>query len=138
VLKNAARAGMRVGVVSNNSAPAINAYLDMHGLSAYVSTVSGRIPGHPELMKPNPHLVVHASQLLGAPANRCVLVGDSATDAEAARAARARSVGYAKAQDRVAGLESAGAELVIEDMAILAHAITNAVIQAGRSIWPVT
>ena len=138
VMKNAARTGLRVGVVSNNSAPAINAYLDIHDLSAYVSAVCGRVPGHPELMKPNPHLVVRASQLLGTPADRCVLVGDSATDAEAARGARVRSVGYVKARDRAAGLESAGAELVIEDMAILAHAITNATSQAGHSAWPIT
>jgi HAD superfamily hydrolase (TIGR01509 family) len=137
VLKNASESGLGVAVVSNNSAPAVRTYLDMHGLSAYVSAVCGRIPGHPELMKPNPHLIVCASQLLGARADRCVLVGDSATDMEAARAVGARSVGYAKAPDRVTVLENAGAEVVIEDMAALADAITNVASQAEQPVWPI-
>lgn len=137
VLKNASESGLGVAVVSNNSAPAVRTYLDTHGLSAYVSAVCGRVPGHPELMKPNPHLVVRASRLLGARTDRCVLVGDSATDVEAARAAGARSVGYAKAPDRVAVLESAGAEVVIEDMATLADAITNVTSRAEQSVWPI-
>jgi HAD superfamily hydrolase (TIGR01509 family) len=136
VLKNASESGLGIAVVSNNSAPAVRTYLEMRGLSAYVSAICGRIPGHPELMKPNPLLVVRACQFLGARADRCVLVGDSATDMEAAGAAGARSVGYAKAPDRVAVLESAGAEIVIEDMAVLAEAITNVASQAGQSVWP--
>lgn len=137
VLKNASESGLGIAVVSNNSTLAVRTYLEMHGLAAHVSAVCGRVPGHPELMKPNPHLVVRASELLGARAGRCVLVGDSATDMEAAGAAGARRVGYAKAPDQVAVLEMAGAEVVIEDMAILAHAITNAASQAGHSVWPI-
>ncbi|HEY3957987.1 MAG TPA: HAD family phosphatase [Streptosporangiaceae bacterium] len=138
VLKNASESGLGVAVVSNNSAPAVRTYLDMHGLSAYVLAVCGRVPGHPELMKPNPHLVVRASQLLGVRAGRCVLVGDSATDMEAAGSARAGSVGYAKTPDRVAVLKNAGAEVVIEDMAVLADAITNAASRTEQSVWPIT
>jgi HAD superfamily hydrolase (TIGR01509 family) len=136
VLKNASESGLGVAVVSNNSAPAVRTYLEMHRLSAYVSVVCGRVPGHPELMKPNPLLVVRACHLLGARADRCVLVGDSATDMEAAGAAGARRVGYAKAPDRVAVLQSAGAAMVIEDMAFLADAITNVASQAEQPVWP--
>lgn len=137
VLRSAVESGLRVGVVSNNSAPAINAYLEMHGLSGYVSAISGRVPGQLDLMKPNPHLVARASELLGVRTSRCVLVGDSATDMEAARSAGARSVGYAKAPGRVDVLADSGAEVVIEDMAILAQAIANAAREGEQRVWPI-
>jgi HAD superfamily hydrolase (TIGR01549 family) len=126
VVKAASQSGWRVAVVSNNSAPAVEVYLKMHNLDDYVSVVVGRTPGRPDLMKPNPFPVTYASQLLGVRVGRCLLVGDSVTDIEAARSAGARNVGYAKTSSRVAGLRNAGAEVIIENMGMLARTIPAA------------
>jgi HAD superfamily hydrolase (TIGR01549 family) len=125
VVKAASQSGWRVAVVSNNSAPAVQLYLTMHNLSNYVPLVVGRMPGRPDLMKPDPYPIMNASQLLNVPVERCFLVGDSVTDIEAARSAGARNVGYAKTLNRVSGLRKAGAEVIVEDMGILARTISG-------------
>lgn len=48
------RAGRAVSIVSNNSEPAIRAYLESHNLSRYVGPVIGRAYAEPDRMKPNP------------------------------------------------------------------------------------
>jgi beta-phosphoglucomutase-like phosphatase (HAD superfamily) len=47
---NAVTYGLSVAVVSNNSAPAVEAYLAAHGLAPYVAPVVGRAYAEPEKM----------------------------------------------------------------------------------------
>ncbi len=124
VIAAAPSGGRRVAIVSNNSEAAIARYLALHNLTASISLVAGRAYGEPALMKPHPDVVVRALQGLGRPPDACVLVGDSPADMMAARTAGVRAVGYAKAEDRIAGLVDAHAAIVIRNLRDLAQALS--------------
>jgi phosphoglycolate phosphatase len=125
VLAAAVETGRVVAIVSNNSAQAIHRYLERQGLASYVSAVAGRAYGRPELMKPNPDSLMKASAEIGIPIEECLFVGDAVTDVHAAYDAGARSIGYAKSPARAVGLFDAGADVVIDDMALLASNLRN-------------
>ncbi|MEQ7128176.1 HAD family hydrolase [Actinopolymorpha sp. B11F2] len=116
-------AGRPLGIVSNNSAPAIEAFLDAHGLSHLVLAVVGRKPIRPDLMKPHPDPVSRVLAILDTPASDCVLVGDSLTDIEVAHATGVRSIGYIRSPSRRRALLAALPNAVTQSMATLAAAI---------------
>jgi HAD superfamily hydrolase (TIGR01509 family) len=103
-------------VVSNNSAPAIEAYLQAHNLSRFVDGVVGRSFARPDRMKPNPWPILRAVDLAGVAASSCVLVGDSATDVIAAHAAGARCIGVANRPYKERTLPDAGADATVTSM----------------------
>jgi HAD superfamily hydrolase (TIGR01509 family) len=123
VLAACAGSARPVAVVSNNSARAVRAYLAGHGLDGLVATVAARAGNDPAKLKPSPYLIDVAARSLGAAAADCVLVGDSAADMQAARAAGARGIGLAAAPGDRARLAAAGAGAVISGMAGLASAL---------------
>lgn len=108
--------GTPVVIVSNNAAQAIHTYLKRHDLDAYVRSVVGRPPLRPDLMKPNPSTVKRALRLVQTSARSAVLLGDSVSDIEVARAAGVRSIGYAKTPRREIELRRAGADVVTGSM----------------------
>lgn len=116
LLQACERSGVRVAVVSNNSAEAVFAYLDRHDLSSAVHHVEGRA-ADPRRMKPDPAPLRRTLSALGEPCGAAVLVGDSETDLTAARAAYVRVVGYANKPGKERRLASADA--VIDDIAVL-------------------
>jgi phosphoglycolate phosphatase len=122
-LRIAHDSGRGVAVVSNNSAECVRAFLDRHGLAYLVSDVIGRPGRHPELMKPAPYSVAKAVTALATPAGRCLLVGDSVTDIQAARAAGTMAVGYANKPGKAAALSTAGADAVVSGMQALADGL---------------
>ncbi|WP_419705337.1 HAD family hydrolase [Promicromonospora sp. NFX87] len=109
-------AGTPVVIVSNNAAEPIRVYLGRHGLMGYVRDVVGRPFMRPDLMKPHPHTVRRALEMAGVAAQDAVLIGDSVSDIEVARAADVQSIGYATTQQRGTELREAGADAVIESM----------------------
>lgn len=115
-IADCARASKVVSIVSNNDAEAVATYLARHGLGNYVSYISARRSPDPTLMKPHPHLVLAAIEAAGRAAELSVLIGDSVTDIEAARAARTASIGYANKFGKFASFEMAGADAIITDM----------------------
>lgn len=110
--------GRPVAIVSNNSGPAVSAYLARAGLDDRVMHVEGRDPDNVALMKPDPFLLLRALQALGCSAGSGVLVGDSMSDVQAARRAGALVIGYANKPGKRAQL--AGADAVVESMRALA------------------
>ncbi|MBE1875233.1 HAD family hydrolase [Myceligenerans pegani] len=120
MLKAAARRGQDVVIISNNAPEAIEVFLNRTDLAGYVELVIGRPPRRPDLMKPNPFMVRGALTRVGIPAEDAVVVGDSATDMQAARAAGVPAVGFARTPGKVKTLFEAGADDVTEDMADLA------------------
>ncbi|RAO38958.1 Phosphoglycolate phosphatase [Micromonospora noduli] len=132
VIVAARQAGMQVAAVSNNSAGAVAAYLAAHRLAGYVSPVVGRAYADPGRMKPNPEPILQAVHALGEPLGRCVLVGDSQSDIEGARAAGIAVVGYANRPSKVEAFRVAGADVVITSMDALASALLDAELDGMR------
>ncbi|MFI6424738.1 HAD family hydrolase [Promicromonospora sp. NPDC050880] len=123
--------GVPVVVVSNNAAAAIHAYLERHGLTSWVRDVVGRPAVRPDLMKPHPHTVERALTIAGAGARRAVLIGDSVSDIEVARATGVRSIGYATTRRRGIELRRAGADAVTDDIGAL---VPGGSAQQGRAV----
>ena len=119
----AAQTGRRLAVVSNNSAEAVRAYLAARRLDRHVHAVVGRAYADPAQMKPNPAPILSAVAELDASPHECLLVGDSASDVDGARAANVPAIGYANKPGKDARL--AGADSVIRSMAELATALAD-------------
>lgn len=88
--------------------------------------VSLRIRGHFDLvvsgdtlavLKPDPRPLLHAAQHFGLPPAACCMVGDSANDVMAARAAGFRSVAVSHGYHQGADLVSLGAETLLDSLA---------------------
>lgn len=111
--------GRTVTIVSNNSVAAVSRYLDIHGLSELISHISARESANAELLKPHPFLVCRGISALAAESSACVMVGDSVTDIDAARAAGTRTIGYANKAGKRERLQRRGADAVIEQLSEL-------------------
>ncbi|MFY1588417.1 HAD family hydrolase [Micromonospora sp. WMMD734] len=125
VIVAAQQAGMPVAAVSNNSAGAVSAYLAAHRLAGYVSPVVGRAYADPDRMKPNPEPILQAVRALGQLPARCVLVGDSLSDIEGARAAGVAVIGYASRPSKVDAFRLAGAGAVVTSMGEIAEVLID-------------
>ena len=120
VIASARESGRIVGVVSNNSSRAVNAYLDRHSLSGGIRLVVARTSHDPALLKPSPHLINEAIHGLDADPAASTLVGDSFTDIEAAHSADVASIGYANRPGKRERMTQLQAGAVITTMADLA------------------
>jgi phosphoglycolate phosphatase len=94
-------AGLRLACVTNKAAAYTVPLLAKAGLASRMdATVSADEVGR---RKPDPEPFLHACRLLGLAAGEAVVIGDSANDAEAARAAGCRvllvSYGYSEGRD---------------------------------------
>jgi beta-phosphoglucomutase-like phosphatase (HAD superfamily) len=88
--------------------------------------VTGREAGNVNSLKPSPEPVLNAAVAIGVPADRCVMIGDSVSDIEAAIRAGSRSIGYARTRPEASALSAAGADAVIGSMTTLTSALENA------------
>ncbi|MFC5993645.1 HAD family hydrolase [Pseudonocardia hispaniensis] len=116
-------AGHTVTVVSNNSEPAIRAYLRAHELDQFVTGVIGREIGRPALLKPHPHAVLRAARELDTIPARCVLVGDSLSDLEAAHTAGTVAIGHANKPGKRETFTALEPAAIIELMTELVDAV---------------
>jgi HAD superfamily hydrolase (TIGR01509 family) len=123
VIVAARQVGLPVAVVSNNSAGAVTAYLTTHRLAGYISPVVGRAYADPSRMKPNPEPIMQAVRALGEPPERCILVGDSLSDIEGARAAGLRVIAYANRPSKIREFHTAQADVVVTSMVEIARAL---------------
>lgn len=103
-----------MAIVSNNYSQAVVDYLARVGLSDQVAHIIGRNPADPTLMKPSPHLIEKALQVLDVEPSACVFVGDQTTDIAAGREAGVPTIGYANKPGKIEALPSAGADVVVE------------------------
>ncbi|MCX4693301.1 HAD family hydrolase [Streptomyces sp. NBC_01408] len=114
-----------IAVVSNNSADCVIEFLAINGLAGVVDEVIGRPSLRPDLMKPAPYPLLTAASALGVEPAETVLIGDAVTDVEAARAAGARSIGFANKLPKRSTLADAGADAIIWDMQAVADALVS-------------
>jgi len=115
VIVTAHHAQRGIAIVSNNRADAVSRYLIAQQLDAYINPVIGRPHADPAGMKPNPALVLAAICELHTHPEECVLIGDSPTDVEAARAAGVPTIGYANKPHKYYSL--ADADTIVGSMA---------------------
>jgi phosphoglycolate phosphatase-like HAD superfamily hydrolase len=113
LLRAASSLKIPVVIVSNNAGSAIRKYLGAHLLTGLVLDVVGR-PADPQLMKPDPHLVLAALRIAGAAPDVAVFIGDSPSDAQAARAAGVAAVSYADKPHKENILEAADVIIVTD------------------------
>lgn len=124
VLDYLASEGRSVTIVSNNSAAAVADFLRHHGLDHQVRGIAARRSADPSLLKPAPYLVELAMSNASVTAKRCVLIGDSLADLQAAHAASVPVIVYANKAGKRAWAEEHGAEAVIDSMAELVNAVS--------------
>ncbi|MFI7049512.1 HAD family hydrolase [Streptosporangium sandarakinum] len=123
LLAACAEAGRPVVIVSNNSEPAIERFLDLAELSGQVAGVVGRPIGNPAEMKPHPRSVLRACEMADVPPGEAVLIGDSDFDMQAATNAGTRSIAYANEHGKATSLAQAGADAVTDSMQEIAEAV---------------
>ncbi|MET9260311.1 HAD-IA family hydrolase [Amycolatopsis sp. NPDC004079] len=95
LLRRIAADGKAVTIVSNNSTAAVRRYLQRSGLDDLVRRVSARDDAEVQHLKPSPHLLQRAISAGGGPPGAYVMIGDSASDIEAARAAGTAVIAFA-------------------------------------------
>ena len=92
--------GGRKGTATTKGTPTTRAVLEQFGLLRYFDHVQGT-DGFPS--KPAPDVILKSMEALGAKPEECLMVGDSAADMEAGRAAGIRTCavlyGYGKHED---------------------------------------
>lgn len=108
--------GTLLAITSNNSPESIQVCLGRGGvLEGIGHCFQGRIFGRdpdPRLMKPHPSCVERAIEGTGLPAAACLLIGDSASDIEAARRAQVPFLGFAATPRAFGRLVARGATVV--------------------------
>jgi HAD superfamily hydrolase (TIGR01662 family) len=115
-LRHLNNAGYTVTIVSNNSASAVRAFLTVHDLAGFVRGIAARTFSDPSLLKPNPYLVNMAVRGRGTTPDRCVLVGDSSTDIDAAQSTGVPVIAYANKPGKLEQFRARHADAVITSM----------------------
>lgn len=121
----------KLAVVSNNSAVAVGGYLDLHSLNRHVDANCSRNSSDPALLKPSPFLLEQASVELGVKPSKCVMVGDSTSDIDAAKAAGVFAVGYANKPAKVDELASKS-HAVTQSITLLLEVLSGLEFEDGR------
>ncbi|MGJ3558065.1 HAD hydrolase-like protein [Streptomyces sp. INA 01156] len=121
------RGPWRLAVVTDHATAAVQTFLThLHPEtdSAPQLGVFGR-PTDPRLMKPHPHAIFLATSRLGGDRSRTLLIGDSLSDALAARAAGVQFIGVATQRSHARMLREAGAANVVETLTTLLAAVSR-------------
>ena len=106
--------GLPMAICTNKPSALVPPLLEHLGIAGYFAHIVGgdTLPQR----KPSPEPVLHAARLLGHAPAQCLMVGDSATDLEAANAAGMPIALVRYGYPRDLDLDAAGAVAVIDDM----------------------
>ncbi|MBL1174425.1 HAD family hydrolase [Pantanalinema sp. GBBB05] len=85
-LQTLSQAGVAIGILSSDTLANVQDFIDRYELGAFIQLSQGAVDG---LSKPDPAVLLQASQSLGISATSILVVGDSAADIEMAKAAKA-------------------------------------------------
>jgi HAD superfamily hydrolase (TIGR01509 family) len=108
--------GARLAVTTNNSPRAARSYLETRGLTGcFAPHLYGRTQQLHHL-KPHPHCLDRALNAMGAAPAAALMIGDSASDLDAAREAGVPFLGYARNALKEKGLRAAGAGHVVRSL----------------------
>lgn len=112
----------RLGIITTRGKRDAEAFLAKYQLTDLFEVVVTR-ESTPRL-KPHPQPVCHAAETLGLTPERCVMVGDTTVDIEAAKRAGARAIGVLCGFGEQEELQTAGADLILNSTAELADWLT--------------
>lgn len=108
--------GTRLAVTTNNSPRVATTYLTDRGLiDCFAPHIYGRTRDL-QLLKPNPYCVRRALSAMGAHPSQALLIGDSASDCLAAKAAGVGFLGYARNARKEQVLREAGAGVIVSSL----------------------
>ncbi|MEV6758712.1 HAD hydrolase-like protein [Streptomyces sp. NPDC051214] len=97
----------RLAITTNNSARAVTKYLESRNLTrCFAPHVYGRTQDL-DLLKPNPYCIKRALSAMGAAPSDALMIGDAATDHEAAVEAGVTFLGYARNERKMRLLRDA-------------------------------
>jgi HAD superfamily hydrolase (TIGR01509 family) len=106
--------GVKMAVATSNSQEVAKHILESRGIRHYFSTVVGR---RPELrMKPYPDQILRCLEKMGVSPGNSIVVGDSARDVRAAKAANMFVIAIPAHFTKREVLEEAGADMILESM----------------------
>ncbi|MEU5649988.1 HAD-IA family hydrolase [Streptomyces pseudogriseolus] len=108
--------GARLAITTNNSPQMVKEYLTSRGLlECFAPHVYGRTQELRHL-KPHPHCVHRALNATGAAPSTALMIGDTPSDYQAARAAGVPFLGYARNERKNKVLRDAGAETIVDSL----------------------
>ncbi|MEV8074792.1 HAD family hydrolase [Streptomyces pseudogriseolus] len=108
--------GARLAITTNNSPQVVKEYLTSRGLlECFAPHVYGRTQELRQL-KPHPHCVHRALNATGAAPSTALMIGDTPSDYQAARAAGVPFLGYARNERKNKVLRDAGAETIVDSL----------------------
>ena len=122
LLESLQRQDTPLGLVTNKSEPITHIALEALGIARYFSAIIGARDDRPK--KPDPAGLHAAMGLLGATSAEVVMIGDSASDIGAARAAGCRSIAVSYGYTRVPPAEL-GATLVVDRLSDIPAALAR-------------
>jgi predicted PurR-regulated permease PerM/phosphoglycolate phosphatase-like HAD superfamily hydrolase len=107
----------RLGIVTTRSRRHAQTFLEQQSLTGLVQVIASR--EDTRHLKPHPDPLLYAAKELGVPIERCLMVGDTTVDIDAARAAGAWAIGVLCGFGQRQELEQAGADLILDTTADL-------------------
>ncbi|MGV9361969.1 HAD family hydrolase [Amycolatopsis sp. NPDC003731] len=116
LLRRAAGDAQLVTIVSNNSTTAVRQYLELRELEPLVHGISARDDAVVEHLKPSPFLLRRAMLATETHPGECVMIGDSATDIDAARAAGTKVIAFANKPGKRERFNLLGVDGVVTSM----------------------
>ncbi|MGH9443979.1 MAG: HAD family hydrolase [Thermoanaerobaculia bacterium] len=121
VLHSLQDSGRVLSVASNKPPRFSRLILEAKGVAGVFRAIVGPDPRHPP--KPDPSMLFEAMEVMGSRPEETVCVGDMEVDVEFARAAGVRSIVVPTGSRSRAFLETAGADLLIDDLSGLPAAL---------------
>jgi HAD superfamily hydrolase (TIGR01509 family) len=113
LIGRARAAHIPMAIVTNNSLSAVSLLADRFRPLFSGMRIFARPPQRPDLMKPAPYLLLQAVAHFGRPPEAAVLIGDSESDIEAARAAHVQVIAYANKPDKPERFRAAGTMTIV-------------------------
>ncbi|MFC9828458.1 HAD family hydrolase [Streptomyces albogriseolus] len=121
--------GARLAVTTNNSPRVVREYLTSRGLlPCFVPHIYGRTQ-ELRYLKPHPHCIHRALNAMGAAPPTALMIGDTPSDFQAARAAGVPFLGYARNERKNKLLREAGAGFVVDSL----EPVLRCVREAGQA-----
>jgi phosphoglycolate phosphatase len=115
-----AKAGVKIGVVTNKPENFSRSIIEHFGLGPAVHVIVGGDTG--PARKPAPDMLLHALEQIGVGAHRALLVGDSPADIDAAKAVPMASIAVRGGYTTVP-VDELGADIVIDSLVLVPQAI---------------